>query len=54
MLIAKLLEAVKTAVEPEQAIVPATGVAPGPVTVKVDRVTVAQLIAWLKIAETGG
>jgi hypothetical protein len=46
---ARTLVGVKVAVAPEQAIVPVTA-PPGPVTVKVDVVTVEQFTAWLKVA----
>jgi hypothetical protein len=47
---ARTLVGVKLAVAPAQATIPATA-PPGPVRVKVDVVTVAQFIAWLKVAE---
>ena len=47
---ARLAAGVKVAPVPEQAIVPATGVAPGPVTVKAVAGNAAQFIASLKVA----
>jgi hypothetical protein len=50
---ARRLVGVKVALVPAQRIVPVTGVPPGPVTVKVDVVTVVQFSASLKVAVSG-
>jgi hypothetical protein len=50
VLTARPFDGVKVARAPVQPTVPATAVAPGPVTVKVVDVSVAQLIVSLKVA----
>jgi hypothetical protein len=50
LLEARILVGLKVALVPAQAIVPATAVPPGPVTVNADVVTVEQSSASLKVA----
>jgi len=51
VLLARIAVGLKVAVVPEYVTAPATGVAPGPVTVKVTPVMVAGFMASLKVAE---